>query len=1069
MSGAAKSHWFPLTLRQFGLIGLFSTLVGLPTAMAPSPAFALAPGSEDSYATGYYQLLLKHTNWMEASPQFDGQRYTLTNNAFTGVFGNAVLLNFGTYDPVLAGVSAVTLRTHTVDTITAFAASNRWIDPTNGTWGKTGFFDITFEAYFVAAARLMWADLDSTTRTRIDTIIRSGANRAASLGTSEESTWYPPWTSNGLIGGWRGDSKIEEMGNKTMMLAAALAYHPTDPNAGSWLTWFNKWMLNMNGLPSADEANTTVIDGQSIATWATARNVYTTFMVENHGSMGPIYQQSAGAYPGRNLIQFLIAGQPIPSAVLNLPNDDALWLTLDRIGTDAGVPEDFMVADRHHLYGRNVLPIAYRSIALGDRFAQRAEQMLLDHLPPYQDYPPQYRLTKFSGQANYEPEARIEIAMAYLLHYWRAQLTGNANPVSTAEYFAGRASTTDYGPAVGLVAQQGPNSLTGTVTKKNSDVVVKFSWLPQHDDWLFDVSGTSPSFIPGSSTTVQWRNVRLYRNLRDGFDGTATIIQTPNGYAGFATLPNGSAVYTTTGLAANEGELRLYNLSMPGVSGLDGNRTFTAANGTATLSPSGTGTFTGNWLNVDGRAGFVIRHVSNPISVTGTSVVLSQGSASSSDRLVVEAYPGQTAAQTQATAALPEPTGGTWAVRVSLTSGYLSMFNLGEPSITNVPMTIPVGTTAPTLFAGTQTTQAGGTSYSVNLAGAEPRIEPPRFTLQMAGGGSVPAGLLVMVSDSQNLSVNNTTATSVSINLTSVATGEVKSVTVAAGATIPIAFTQGTRTPANDAAYLQPTYPTSPLPPGMTGPQNSVDRNGATAWTPGAASGRMLVDLGRLKALSTVQLDWTVGTVRGYTLSGSYDGISYTQLATSAGGSPSQRISLPSSRVRFLSVQVSGWTAGDAGLASLIAEVSTNPAAITNGNGGVDEVRFGLTSVRWVRMLGVHRATQYGYSLYGFEVHRGQGPDLAEGVATTASSFNNGQPEFGGPFGPELATDGDTTSRWAVSVADRLRNDSWIAVDLGVMKTIDRVILEWESAYGDQYKIQVSNNNVDWVTVATVN
>lgn len=40
----------------------------------------------------------------------------------------------------------------------------------------------------------------------------------------------------------------------------------------------------------------------------------------------------------------------------------------------------------------------------------------------------------------------------------------------------------------------------------------------------------------------------------------------------------------------------------------------------------------------------------------------------------------------------------------------------------------------------------------------------------------------------------------------------------------------------------------------------------------------------------------------------------------------------------------------------------------TAGNGGLDKIYFAANNVRYVRMLGIQRATNYGYSLYEFEV-----------------------------------------------------------------------------------------------------
>ncbi len=47
----------------------------------------------------------------------------------------------------------------------------------------------------------------------------------------------------------------------------------------------------------------------------------------------------------------------------------------------------------------------------------------------------------------------------------------------------------------------------------------------------------------------------------------------------------------------------------------------------------------------------------------------------------------------------------------------------------------------------------------------------------------------------------------------------------------------------------------------------------------------------------------------------------------------------------------------------------SNAASVTNGDGGVDEIAFTSAKARYVRMLGVQRATAYGYSLYEFEVY----------------------------------------------------------------------------------------------------
>jgi hypothetical protein len=113
-------------------------------------------------------------------------------------------------------------------------------------------------------------------------------------------------------------------------------------------------------------------------------------------------------------------------------------------------------------------------------------------------------------------------------------------------------------------------------------------------------------------------------------------------------------------------------------------------------------------------------------------------------------------------------------------------------------------------------------------------------------------------------------------------------------------------------------------------------------------------------------------------------------------------------------------------------------------------------------MLGVRPATSYGYSLFDFEAYAGDGGiDLARGRPATASSVSTG-------FEAGLATDGSSSTRWAVSKDDRARADSWLRVDLGSSQDVSRVRLKWESAYGSAYRIQVSGDGTTWRDVANV-
>jgi hypothetical protein len=82
---------------------------------------------------------------------------------------------------------------------------------------------------------------------------------------------------------------------------------------------------------------------------------------------------------------------------------------------------------------------------------------------------------------------------------------------------------------------------------------------------------------------------------------------------------------------------------------------------------------------------------------------------------------------------------------------------------------------------------------------------------------------------------------------------------------------------------------------------------------------------------------------------------------------------------------------------------------------------------------------------------------LSQGQPTTASSTEAGW------TGAALATDGNTGTRWSSLFTD----PQWISVDLGATRSVSRVRLNWEAAYGKAYRVEVSTDNQNWSTVNT--
>jgi hypothetical protein len=132
----------------------------------------------------------------------------------------------------------------------------------------------------------------------------------------------------------------------------------------------------------------------------------------------------------------------------------------------------------------------------------------------------------------------------------------------------------------------------------------------------------------------------------------------------------------------------------------------------------------------------------------------------------------------------------------------------------------------------------------------------------------------------------------------------------------------------------------------------------------------------------------------------------------------------------------------------------------TTGTGGTQTLSVS-GSGRYIRMYGTARATQYGYSLWEFEVFgTGSGSgcaptNLALNQPTTASSLQNST------LPASNATDGNLSTRWSSAFSD----PQWLEVDLGSVQTICQVALYWEAAYATAFQIQVSSDNSTWRTI----
>ncbi|WP_405915243.1 discoidin domain-containing protein [Streptomyces sp. NBC_00728] len=200
----------------------------------------------------------------------------------------------------------------------------------------------------------------------------------------------------------------------------------------------------------------------------------------------------------------------------------------------------------------------------------------------------------------------------------------------------------------------------------------------------------------------------------------------------------------------------------------------------------------------------------------------------------------------------------------------------------------------------------------------------------------------------------------------------------------------------------------------------AVDGDTATRWSSAATDTQWLqVDLGASATITKVVLNWEAAYGSDYRIQTSPDGSTWTDVKT-----------------------------------------------VTGGDGGTDSLDVSGQG-RYVRMYGVHRATQYGYSLWEFQVFGTSGTttpatcgtaNAAQGKTATASTTENAASPASAAF------DGDTTTRWSSTFAD----PQWVQVDLGATSDLCRIDLNWEAAYGKAFQIQASTDGQNWTTLKTV-
>lgn len=205
----------------------------------------------------------------------------------------------------------------------------------------------------------------------------------------------------------------------------------------------------------------------------------------------------------------------------------------------------------------------------------------------------------------------------------------------------------------------------------------------------------------------------------------------------------------------------------------------------------------------------------------------------------------------------------------------------------------------------------------------------------------------------------------------------------------------------------------------------AIDHNDGTRWSSGFTDDQYLtLDFGKTVAINRVRIAWENAHATEYLLQVSDDNASWTTIKS-----------------------------------------------VQNSQGGTEDWSGLAGQGRYLRMKGIKRSSQYGYSIFEIQAFSGTPasptptpqPDPQPGdpsapskvvkpVTATSSAVENAG------LSASAAIDGQANTRWASSKED----GAWIQFDFGARTAIGYMKLTWENAYAKQYSLLVSDDGNNW-------
>ncbi|NHZ44174.1 c-type cytochrome [Massilia sp. CCM 8693] len=211
----------------------------------------------------------------------------------------------------------------------------------------------------------------------------------------------------------------------------------------------------------------------------------------------------------------------------------------------------------------------------------------------------------------------------------------------------------------------------------------------------------------------------------------------------------------------------------------------------------------------------------------------------------------------------------------------------------------------------------------------------------------------------------------------------------------------------------------------------ATDHDDKTRWSSGFNDGESLtLDFGKSELISRVRIDWENAHASAYLLQVSDDKANWTTIKT-----------------------------------------------VSDSQGGTEDITGLNGKGRYLRMQGIKRSSQYGYSMFEIQAFSGApvpttptpppAPGPADpgqpGVAIKPVAANSSPVENQG-MSAAMTIDGKAATRWASKAED----GAWIEFDFGVKTQVGYMKLQWENAYGKQYELRVSDDGQNWTALRSV-